>query len=109
MTKTSDKNWDIDAYYDTTELEEHWQLRREFMRIHKDKFPEDYVVALAKTFTNIEFLGCIYPAPVMVRIAELIKEVDMIKKYREQKKTKLQRTFVSGSNAAESKFSGKKN
>ena len=108
MTKTYDKNWDIDAYYDETELEEHWQLRREFMRVHKNKFPEDYVVALAKTYTNIEFLGCIYPAPVMIRIQGLMKEVDMIKKYREQRKTRLQRTFVTASNAAENKFSGKK-
>lgn len=44
---------------------------------------------------------CSYPAPVMVRIAELSK--DVAKDYREMKKTKLQRTFVTGSNAAESK------
>lgn len=108
MTVKFDTNWDLDAYYDETELEEHWQLRREFMKTHQNKFPEDYVVALGKTFANIEFLGCTYPAPVMIRIAELIKEVDMVKKYREKKKTKLQRTFVSASNAAETKFSGKK-
>lgn len=41
----------------------------------------------------------------MVRIAELSK--DVAKDYRETKKTKLQRTFVSGSNAAESKVSSK--
>ncbi|KAF5303065.1 hypothetical protein FQR65_LT08394 [Abscondita terminalis] len=108
MTENLDTNWDLDAYYDETELDEHWQIRKEFMKTHKDKFPEDYVVALGKTFANIEFLGCVYPTPVMIRIAELIKEVDVIKKYREKRKTKLQRTFVSGSNAAESKFLGKK-
>lgn len=37
----------------------------------------------------------------MVRIAELSK--DVAKDYREVKKTKLQRTFVSAKNAAESK------
>lgn len=42
-----------------------------------------------------------YPAPLMVRIAELSK--DVAKEYREIKKTKLQRTFVTASNAAESK------
>lgn len=41
----------------------------------------------------------------MVRIAELSK--DVAKKYREVKKTKLQRTFVTASNAAENKISGK--
>ncbi|KAF2880192.1 hypothetical protein ILUMI_25993 [Ignelater luminosus] len=104
MTQTFPTDWDIDEYYDETEPEEHWQLRREFMKIHKDKFPEDYLVALAKAFTNIEFMGCIYPAPLMIRIAELSK--DVAKTYREIKKTKLQRTFVSASNAAESKVSG---
>lgn len=45
-----------------------------------------------------------YPAPLMIRIAELSK--DVAKTYREIKKTKLQRTFVSASNAAESKVAG---
>lgn len=39
----------------------------------------------------------------MIRIAELSK--DIAKKYRENKKNKLQRTFVSASNAAENKIS----
>lgn len=39
----------------------------------------------------------------MIRIAELSKEV--AKDYREVKKTKLQRTFVTASDAAESKAS----
>lgn len=41
----------------------------------------------------------------MVRIAELSKEV--AKEYREDKKNKLQRTFVSGTSAAESKATSK--
>lgn len=43
-----------------------------------------------------------YPAPLMIKIAELSK--DIAKKYREIKKTKLQRTFVTASNAAVSKI-----
>lgn len=39
----------------------------------------------------------------MVRIAELSK--DVAKDYRESNKDKLKRTFVSASNAAESKIS----
>lgn len=39
----------------------------------------------------------------MVRVAELSK--DVAQKYRESKKDKLKRTFVSASNAAESKIS----
>ncbi|RZC34369.1 uncharacterized protein BDFB_002164, partial [Asbolus verrucosus] len=102
MTQTFPTDWDIEKYRDDTDPEEHWLLRKEFMKVHKGKFPEDYLVALAKTFTNIEFMGCSYPAPLMLRIAELSK--DVAKTYREIKKTKLQRTFVSASNAAENKI-----
>ncbi|XP_063903308.1 partner of xrn-2 protein 1-like [Zophobas morio] len=101
MTQTYPTDWDIEKYRDDTDLEEHWQLRKEFMKTHKGNFPEDYLVALATAFTNIEFMGCSYPAAVMARVAEL--STDVAKKYREVKKTKLQRTFVSASNAAENK------
>ena len=59
MTKTFDTNWDIYDYYDETEPEHHWELRKAFMERHKNKFPEEYLVALAKAFSNIEFLGCV--------------------------------------------------
>ncbi|GJQ67454.1 hypothetical protein Trydic_g5116 [Trypoxylus dichotomus] len=105
MAEEFSTDWEVDKYYDDTEPDEHWELRKAFMEVHKDKFPEEYLVALAKAFTNIEFMGCTYPAPLMVRIAELSK--DVAKQYREIKKTKLQRTFVTGSNAAEQKRSRK--
>jgi len=106
MTTTYSTDWDIEAYYDATESEEHWKLRKAFMEVHKDKFPENYLVALAKAFTNIEFMGCRYPEPLMQRIASLSR--DVAKTYREIKKTKLQRTFVSAKNAASSRYSGRK-
>lgn len=40
----------------------------------------------------------------MTRIAELSK--DVAKNYREEKKGKLQRTFVTASSAAESRYAG---
>ncbi|KAL3283644.1 hypothetical protein HHI36_006783 [Cryptolaemus montrouzieri] len=101
MTETYSVDWDIDQYKDDTEPDQHWLLRKEFMKVHKGKFHEDYLVAMARAFTNIEFMGCMYPAPLMIRIAELSK--DVAKQYREIKKTKLQRTFVAASSAAESK------
>ena len=55
---TYSTNWDLTKYYDETEPPHHWELRRKFMEAHKDKFPENKLVSLAKTFTNIEFLGC---------------------------------------------------
>jgi hypothetical protein len=102
MTEKYSTDWDIEKYRDDTDIEEHWLLRKEFMKVHKGTFSEDYLVALATAFTNIEFMGCSYPAALMARIAELSK--DVAKKYRERKKTKLQRTFVSASNAAENKI-----
>lgn len=107
MTLVYPVDWDVDDYKDQFEPEEHWLLRREFMKTHKGKFSEEYLVALARAFTNIEFMGCIYPAPVMTRIAELSKEV--AKNYREIKKTKLQRTFVTASNAAATKAKRRNN
>lgn len=107
MTQAFPTDWDIDKYKDDNDVEEHWQLRRQFIEAHKGKFSEEYLVALATTFTNVEFMGCSYPAAVMARIAELSKEV--AKQYREVKKTKLQRTFVTASNAAENKISTLKN
>ncbi|ENN80150.1 hypothetical protein YQE_03414, partial [Dendroctonus ponderosae] len=102
MTQTYPTDWDADDYKDETEPEEHWELRKAFMETHKGSFSEDYLVALARTFTNIEFMGCSYPTPVMIRIAELSK--DIAKNYRESQKNKLKRTFVSASNAAENKI-----
>ncbi|KAJ8946681.1 hypothetical protein NQ318_019996 [Aromia moschata] len=42
------------------------------MTVHKGKFSEEYLVALAKTFTNIEFLGCTYPAPLMKKGIQIL-------------------------------------
>lgn len=58
MTTEYPTDWDIEEYRDETEPEHHWELRKAFMETHKGKFSEEYLVALAKTFTNIEFMGC---------------------------------------------------
>lgn len=94
-------DWDVDKYYDETEPELHWELRREFMVVNKEKFPEPYLVALAKTFSNMEFMGCSYPPELMARVSAMSR--DIVQKYREDKKSKVQRTFVTASSAAESK------
>lgn len=58
MAQTYPSDWDVDDYRDDTEPEEHWELRKAFMEAHKGTFSEEYLVALARTFTNIEFMGC---------------------------------------------------
>ncbi|XP_011180959.2 uncharacterized protein Nkrf_0 [Zeugodacus cucurbitae] len=94
-------DWDIDYYRADHESEEHWQMRRHFMELHKDKFPEDRLVCLAAVFTNMEFMGCRYPAETMRLVAELSKEV--VKDYRKSRETRLKRTFVAASEAAEAR------
>ena len=51
-------DWDIDSYKADHEPEEHWKLRKKFMLAHKGRIPENQLVGLAQTFTNIELLGC---------------------------------------------------
>ncbi|GLG98536.1 Protein of unknown function [Gryllus bimaculatus] len=98
--------WDIDKYKTEYESEEHWQLRRCFMETHKNKFPEERLVCLAQVFTNIEFMGCRYPAETMQLVGQLSQGV--ADGYREKQKTKLQRTFVKASDAAGAKVKGLK-
>ena len=58
-------------------------------------------VGLAQTFGNVEFLGCQYPQETMDQINEL--SFGIVAEFRENQKGKLQRTFVSGSTAANKK------
>lgn len=99
-------NWDINRYRADYESDEHWELRKAFIEEHKDKFPEDEIVCLAQVFTNIEFLGCRYPAKTMERVAHLSK--DVAAKFREARSGRLKRTFVGASDAASAKAKGRR-
>ncbi|KAM3956145.1 LOW QUALITY PROTEIN: uncharacterized protein ACR2FA_009935 [Aphomia sociella] len=97
-------NWDIDKYKEDHECEDHWNLRRAFMERWKNDYPEERLVCLARVFANMEFMGCRYPIKVMQEVARLSQEV--AQNYRNAKKSKLQRTFVSASDAAEDRAKG---
>ncbi|XP_026756078.2 uncharacterized protein LOC113515964 [Galleria mellonella] len=99
-----DTNWSIDKYREDHESEDHWDLRRAFMERWKNDYPEERLVCLAKVFANMEFMGCRYPIEVMQEVARLSQEV--AQNYRNAKKFKLQRTFVSASDAAEDRAKG---
>ncbi|XP_013103633.1 uncharacterized protein LOC106084476 [Stomoxys calcitrans] len=99
-------DWDVDSYRREYESEEHWLLRKRFMEMHKNKFPEDKVVCLAQVFTNMEFMGCKYPAETMAMVAELSREV--AKEFRAGRANRLKRTFVAASDAAEARAKGRK-
>nr|CAD7458721.1 unnamed protein product [Timema tahoe] len=98
--------FDIEKYRTEHECDEHWELRKRFLLAHHDSFPEDKLVCLAQTFTNIEFLGCRYPEKTMQRVAALSKGI--VDNYREKQKSRLQRTFVQASDAAGAKAKGNK-
>lgn len=54
------ENWDVEQHKVEHESDEHWDLRRNFLLAHKDKFSEDMLVCLAQVFVNVELLGCRY-------------------------------------------------
>ena len=101
-----DTDWDIDYYKVDYESEDHWNLRRQFMETHKKSFSEDELVCLAQVFCNVEFMGCRYPSETMQRVAELSEEV--AREFREKRASKLKRTFVAASDAAEQRAKGRR-
>lgn len=100
-------DWDVDDYRTEYESEEHWQLRRDFMMAHKDRFDEERLVCLAQTFINMEFMGCKYPSETMLLVAELSKEI--AEEFRQKRAQRLKRTFVNASDAAEQRAKGRRN
>lgn len=51
-------DWDVEKHKLEYECDDHWELRKNFLEAHKDKYPEDQLVCLAQVFTNVELLGC---------------------------------------------------
>ncbi|RZF49208.1 hypothetical protein LSTR_LSTR010938 [Laodelphax striatellus] len=100
----SNTDWDIEKYRSDFDADDHWKLKKSFILAHKDRYPEEKLVCLAQVFYNVEFLGCRYPEKLMKLVEELSKDVAV--DYREQKKNRLQRTFVAASDAAEAKAKG---
>jgi hypothetical protein len=100
-----DQSWDVDKYHTPHEPKHHWELKKRFIDANKDRYGEGLLVCLAQTFGNIEFMGCEYPEDTMTLIAEM--SVGLSEEYRDGKKGKLQRTFISGSIAANNKVNRK--
>lgn len=95
----------LDKYRSEFECDEHWQLRKKFLAKHYDRFPEDELICLAQVFTNVEFLGCRYPKETMTLIAQLSEGI--VESYRDKQKNRLSRTFVSATDAANTKVKRK--
>lgn len=105
LEQVANTDWNIDSYRSHYEPEEHWELRRRFMECHQNWIAEDDLVCLAQVFVNVELLHCRYPLETMERLKELSKGI--ADGYRDSRKNKLQRTFVSASDAAASKVQRK--
>nr|XP_019553721.2 uncharacterized protein LOC109423234 [Aedes albopictus] len=105
VEQVGNTDWDVLSYRSHYEPEEHWELRRRFMELHQNWIPEDELVCLAQVFVNVELLHCRYPLETMERIKELSEGI--ADEYRNSRKNKLQRTFVSASDAAASKVQRK--
>ncbi|CAH0717167.1 unnamed protein product, partial [Brenthis ino] len=99
-----DISWDVNKYKEDHECEEHWLLRKAFIEKWKSDYPEERLICMARVFANMEFMGCRYPVEVMQEVARLSH--DIVQNYRKSKKSKLQRTFVSASDAAEDRAKG---
>ena len=54
------EDWDVEKYKQDHEIDEHWELKKNFLLAYKDRFEEDELVCLAQVFVNIELLGCRY-------------------------------------------------
>lgn len=52
---------EVDRYRSPHEPRHHWQLKRRFMRAHRDSIPLKELAGMAQTLGNIQFLGCRYP------------------------------------------------
>jgi len=98
---STDQSWDVEKYKTTHEPSHHWALKKEFMERNKDRYDELHLVCLANTLGNIEFMGCQYPEDTMNLIREL--SMGLVEDFRDQQRGKLQRTFVSGKDAANKK------
>lgn len=84
----------INEYRQPWESDEHWTLRKEFIERFQDDFPEDRLLCLAQVYSNVELLGCSYPAPVMLHIRELSKHLNECKELRGKRKERAAIQFV---------------
>jgi len=105
MAGQSLPEWDVEKYHSPHEPAHHWELKKEFMLRNKDKYDEQQLACLAQTLGNVEFMGCQYPQDTMDLLQEL--STGLLIDFREKQKGKLQRTFVSGADAANRKVNRK--
>lgn len=80
------EDFDVEACRKSWEIEDHWQLRRDFLVAHMGKYPKDRLLCLAQMFVNVETMGNTYEASLMKEIAELAETVEGLTTFRIRKK-----------------------
>lgn len=106
MEGSFDTDWDVEKYRSPYEPSHHWELKRKFLEANKGRYDEKTLVCYTQVFANAEFMGCRYPKETMDTIEEM--SFGIVQPYRESMKNRLQRTFVSGSDAASGKVNRSK-
>lgn len=62
------ENWDVEEYYDPTQPPNQWILKKAFIEQHKSNFPKYRLLALANTFSNMEFMGARYEQTIFISL-----------------------------------------
>lgn len=81
MTEESNKlnEQDLEQYRKKWELDDYWELKKEFLLTYKDDYESDRLQALAQVFINIEVMGNTYDASIMALIRNLTENWDSLR------------------------------
>lgn len=90
----ADPDFDVESYRMIHESNTEWNLRKQFIMAHHDKFEKNRLLCLSSCFINIECYGCRYPLEVMKQVKELALDVEDIESHRESVKQKMEVQFV---------------
>lgn len=66
---------DVDDFRGEHENEREWQLKRQFLLAHWEKFEPTRLQCLANCYLNVEMYGCRYPESVMQLLQDLTQEM----------------------------------
>ena len=73
MGDGTDSIEDVERFKTVHESDTEWNLRKDFILAHFDKFDEERLICLSCCFINVELYGCSYPPDVMQQL-EILKD-----------------------------------
>lgn len=69
----------FEQYRKPFELDDYWELKKEFLEKYHDEFELDRLLALAQIFINIEVLGNTYDESIMALIRRLTEDWESLR------------------------------